>query len=128
MLLERTSARPVGSMPAGGGSSPDVCGICGVPEFETPGPVVTRVRMPIPLSFDLMVAVLAELSLATRADLATPEDVRHQIDSTVIAYGHLAALTAAERLATQPADGWVQFCRQAVAGMLAADAVTAVAA
>ncbi|WP_241883027.1 hypothetical protein [Frankia sp. KB5] len=90
------------------------------------GPDLGFLRVPVPLSFDVMVAVLADSHALTREDLETPADVRWEVEFHVAAYGLFAAHKAAGKLADTNVigDDWVMLCRRAVLDMLIAEGVS----
>ncbi len=122
MLLERTAARPVGDMPAGGGP-------VDVEESTFEANVYGRdlgaVVVPVPMSFNVMVAALVGSDTLTREELATPAAVRREVELHLAYYGvfHVYGVAKALVDANPNGDDWVLFCRQAVAGMLAAEGV-----
>ncbi len=122
MLLERTATRPIETIPAGSGpaaASPLMF------EEDAFGPTRTRVRVPVPLSYLMMVAALAESDNVPREELQTPADIRWQVEFEVAFRGWDAVHQAAEKLidAGIENDDWLLFCHQAVITMLTADGV-----
>ncbi|ONH31566.1 MULTISPECIES: hypothetical protein [Protofrankia] len=110
-----------------GGSRTGVCALCGVPDYEegTYGPTVSYARPVVPLSFELMVAAVAN-SGADDDELSTPAQVRHQIDLFIGFNGSNAAQRFVEETETSVLDAdqvaGLAFARQAVSEMLAAEA------
>ncbi|MEX5713509.1 hypothetical protein AB1484_36205 [Parafrankia sp. FMc6] len=122
MLLERTSARPVGSMPAGGGPKVNR------PMFDEDvfyGPTRGYLAARVPLTYALMVAALVDGETLTREDLRTPAEVRYEVEFHVAFRGMSSVFESADRVADANLNGdaWLMFCHQAVAGMLAAEGV-----
>lgn len=123
MLLERTAARPVGDMPAGGGP---VVVVEATFEANVYGRDLGAVLMSVPMSFNVMVAALVGSETLTREELATPAAVRREVELHLAYYGvfHVYGVATSLVDANVNDDDWVLFCRQAVAGMLAAEGVT----
>ncbi|EFC86140.1 hypothetical protein [Parafrankia sp. EUN1f] len=121
MLLERTSARPVGSMPAGGGA-PNAAPIF---DEDLHGPTCGYLAARVPLTYALMVAALVDGETLTREDLRTPAEVRHEVEFHIAFRGMASVFETADRLSWERVgtDEWVVFCRQAVMEMLAAEGV-----
>ncbi|ABD10574.1 hypothetical protein Francci3_1196 [Frankia casuarinae] len=125
MLLERTSARPVGSMPAGSpvGGRP----VGGPPMFEEGeyGPTRGYLSARVPLTYAVMVAALVDADVIGWDDVATPELVRYEVEYQVAARGMTAVYQTWQRLADANVRGdeWVMLCRRAVLDMLIAEGV-----
>lgn len=121
MLLERTSARPVGSMPAGGGP------VSGPPMFEEGeyGPTRGYLSARVPLTYTVMVAALVDADIISRDDVATPELVRYEVEYQVASRGMTAVYETLHRLSDADVrhDEWILFCRRAVTDMLTAEGV-----
>ncbi len=117
MLLERTAARPIETVPAGGGPaavSPWTF------EEDPLGPTRTRVRVPVPLSYLMMVTALADADDITAEELATPADIRWKVEFEVAYRGWAAVQAGAERVAEARiiGDDWLLFCHWSVINML----------
>ncbi len=84
------------------------------------------VLMSVPMSFNVMVAALVGSETLTREELATPAAVRREVELHLAYYGvfHVHGVATSLVDANVNDDDWVLFCRQAVAGMLAAEGVT----
>ncbi len=116
MLL--TLARPIVAIPAGRGPAGTSATMF---EEDAFGPTRTRVRVPVPLSYLMMVAALADADgEITRVDLATPADVRWQVEFEIAYRGWDAVHQAAERVADARIIGndWLLFCHRSIINML----------
>jgi hypothetical protein len=83
------------------------------------GPRV-RIRYPLYLSAEEMVAALATFSISSKDELNTPEMVREEIEFLVLVHGMDAVHAAVDGMDDWTGDrGWMTWCCEQVAALVA---------